>query len=222
VTRQKLTRGAFLALFAGAALMAAAPAAEARRNESAEQYVQTNATEALRTLSNREISAAQREREFAALMSRFSNVNDIAGRVLGPYGRQVFADPALRDEWINAFRDYMFATYEYRLDRYRGNAIRVVDSNEIVPNQRVEVLSEIVPRGATRPLPVRWRLARSGNGWKVVDVSLVLEGGEFWLGEQQRQEFLAFLERNGRNVRTLIANVRELTASMRERTLARN
>jgi ABC-type transporter MlaC component len=100
VNRSTLTRAAFLASIAGAALMAAAPAAEARRNEAAEQYVQSNATEALRTLSNRNLSAAEREREFAALMSRFSNVNDIAGRVLGPSGRQGGL-PARRDTRIS-------------------------------------------------------------------------------------------------------------------------
>jgi phospholipid transport system substrate-binding protein len=222
VTRFSLTRAAFLASIVGAALVAAAPAAEARRNEAAEQYVQVNANQALRTLSNQSLSAEQRQAEFATLMNRFSNVPDIAGRVLGPYGRQVYADPHLRDAWLDAFRDYMFATYEYRLDRYRGNQITVVDSNEIVPGQRVEVLTTIVPHGQTRPLPVRWRLTRSGTSdWKVIDVSLVLEGGEFWLGEQQRQEFLSFLDRNGRDVQTLIDNVRRLTDTMRQRTMAR-
>ncbi len=222
MTARTLTRAGFIAAATSALSLAMAPLAEARRDPQAEAYVQTNASTALATISDARLSADERKRQFAVLMDRFSNVSEIAGRVLGPYGRTVFADPQLRADWVAAFREYAFATYETRLARYRGNAVRVVDSNELVAGRRVEVLTHIVPRGETRPLPVRWRLNRSGESWKVVDVSLVLDGGEIWLAEQQRQEFLAYLDRNNRDVRALIGAVREMTSSMREQAMARN
>lgn len=215
-----LTRATFMAAVVGLSLIAVAPA-HAARNADAERYVQENATEALRTLGDRSVPIAQRRQTFNALMTRFGDIPRVASFVLGRYGAQLRSDAALRSEWLAAFQDYSIAVYETQLDRYSGGTIRVTGSVERVPGRDVIVSSEIAPRGAARPLPVQWRMLRSGNTWKVVDVSLLIDGNQIWLAQQQQAEFLAFLGRNNGDIRALIGNVRGLTASMRQRAVAR-
>lgn len=218
----KLTRAAFFAGMLGVGVLAIAPEAHAARNADAERYVQDNATAALRTLGDRSVSSAQRRQTFDRLMAQFADMPRIANFVLGRYGAQLRSDATLRTEWNNTFREYSIAVYEDRLESYSGAAIRVTDSVERVAGRDVIVTSEIQPRGSRRALPVQWRLMRAANGWKVIDVSLVIEGNQIWLAQQQQSEFLAELGRNNGDIRALMTNLRQLTSSMRQRILARN
>jgi len=222
VSSGSLTRASFLAAFLGAAAaLSIAPNAYAARNTEAEQFVQSNATAALRTLSDRSMNAAQRRQNFDRLMAEFADMPRIGSFVLGRYGASLRADAALRTEWNSTFQDYSIAVYEDRLGAYSGSGIHVTDSVERVPGRDVIVSSEIQPRGGGRPLPVQWRMLRSGDTWKVVDVSLVIDGNQIWLAQQQQSEFLAVLGRNNGDIRALIDNLRQVTASMRQRTVAR-
>lgn len=218
----QITRAAFFAGMLGLGALIAAPPAHAARNAEAERYVQESASAALRTLGDRAMSSSQRRQTFDRLMTQFADMPRIASFVLGRYGAQLRSDAALRNEWNQTFREYSMAVYEDRLDSYSGAAIRVTDSVERVAGRDVIVSSEIQPRGASRPLPVQWRLLRSGDAWKVVDVSLVLEGNQIWLAQQQQSEFLAVLGRNNGDIRALMNNLRQVTASMRQRIMARN
>ncbi|MES1199372.1 MAG: ABC transporter substrate-binding protein [Pseudomonadota bacterium] len=212
MTARTLTRASFLAAIAGAALVVTAPAAHAARDPEAEQFAQTNAAAAIAAIS----APQDRERTFQTLMSQFSDVPRIANFVLGRYAVQLRNNPQLRTAWVDVFRDYAFAVYEAQLDRYRGATIRVTNSIERVPGQDVIVRTEMAPRGSSRPLPVQWRLLKTGASWKVVDVSLILDGNEIWLAQQQQRDFLAFLDTNHGDIQALINHVRNNTAQMRQ------
>ena len=67
--------------------------------------------------------------------------------------------------------------------------------------------------------PVREGIA---SGWKVVDVSLVLDGNQIWLAQQQQSEFLAVLGRNNGNIRALMSDLRDRTNTMRQGIPARS
>jgi phospholipid transport system substrate-binding protein len=202
------------------ALSAAAPA-HAARNAEAEQYVQANATAALSTLANGSMSTTQRRQTFYQLMAQFADMPRIATFVLGRYSTQLRADATLRTEWQSVFQDYAIAVYEDRLQRFNGATLRVTGSTERIAGRDVIVQSQLVPPNGEQPTTVQWRLLRSGNAWKVVDVSLVLEGNQIWLAQQQQRDFLAALDRSSGDVRALIADVRQLTTSMRSRTSSR-
>jgi len=217
VTARTLTRAAFLASFFAAGAIAAAPEAHAARNADAEQYVQENASAALRTLGDRAASAAQRRSTFNTLMQQFADMPRIANYVLGAHGRQLRADTTLRTQWTSTFQDYAIAVYEDRLQRYSGSAIRVTGSIERIAGRDVIVQSEISPRSGGRAMPVEWRMLRTGNAWKVVDVSLIVEGNQIWLAQQQQRDFGAALDRNNGDIRALMASIRQQTATMRER-----
>lgn len=215
------TRTFFLAALASLAALAAAPAALAAPNPDAERYVQAHASNALRTLGDRALSPTQRQQTFYQLMARFSDMQRIATWVVGRYGDPLRNDAALRAEWTQAFQDYAIATYEYRLSNFSGSALRVTGSNQLGPG-RVEVTSELVPNGETRPIVVRWLINQAGADWRVFDIQVRAENGDsIWLGQRQRAEFLALLDSNGGDVRALSRNLRTLTAGMRQRMLAR-
>ncbi|MES1156393.1 MAG: ABC transporter substrate-binding protein [Alphaproteobacteria bacterium] len=216
MTARSLTRASFIAAIAGSALLAAAPTALAARNPDAEQFAQTSAAQALQALAGDGAITPQREQTFQQLMGTFSDVPRIANFVLGRYAVQLRADPQLRAAWVDVFRDYAFAVYEAQLDRYRGATITVTNSIERIPGQDVIVRTEMAPRGQARPLPVQWRLLRTGNTWKVVDVSLILDGNEIWLAQQQQRDFLAMLDSNHGDIQALMAHVRSTTANMRQ------
>ncbi len=221
MTSALLTRSMFLALALSAGLAVTAPPAHAARNAEAEQYVQQNASAALGALRQSGTSAAQRTQTFNRLMAEFADMPRIAQFVLGRYGAQLRSEPELRQEWVSAFQAYAIAVYEDRLQSYNG-AIRVTGSVERIAGRDVIVNSELQPLDGGRPLPVQWRLLRSGSAWKAVDVSLILDGNQIWLAQQQQRDFLAQLDRNNGDIRELITTIRELTASMRQRVMARN
>lgn len=219
---RSLTRTAFIGAVIGLATLATAPAAFATRNTDAEAYVQENAAAALRTLGDRNISYAQRQQTFNQLIVRFADMPRIANFVLGRYGAQLRSDAALRADWVRSFQDYAVAVYETQLDRYSGGVVRVTGSTERVAGRDVIVMSQITPRGASRALPVQWRLLRSGDAWKVVDLSLVIDGNEIWMAQQQQRDFLAALDRNNGDIRALMTQIRTQTTEMRGRVMARS
>lgn len=221
MTARSMTRAGFIAAIAAGVALTATPAFAAR-NGDAERYVQENGTVALRTLADRSVPAAQRRQTFDRLMQQFSDMPRIANFVLGRYGSQLRSDAALRQEWTRAFQEYAIAVYEDRLERYSGSTLRVTGSVERVAGRDVIVNTELAPRGGGRALPVQWRLLRTGEQWKVVDVSLLLDGNQIWLAQQQQREFLAALDRNNGNIRALMGDIRTLTAEMRERIVARS
>ncbi len=215
----RISRISFIAAMVGMLGLAFAPAAHAARNADAEQYVQTNATAALASLSHRGSSPEARQLEFGRLMTIFADVPRIANFVLGRYSPQLRANPQLRDQWSDTFRTYAMAVYEDQLDQYSAESFRVTGSIERIPGRDVVVQSQIVQNG--RRLPVQWRILRNGAGWKVVDIALVLDGNEVWLAQQQQADFLAQLDRNRGDIAGLIAQVRQQTQVMRARIRAR-
>lgn len=224
MTARTFTRTAFVATLLSAGMLAAAPSAYAARNADAEQYVQTNAQAALSSLANMSVSRNQRQQTFNTLMSRFADMPRIANFVLGRYGAQLRSDAALRAEWTRTFQEYSIAVYEAQLEQYSTSTLRVVNSVERVAGRDVIVVSEMTPRGSSRAMRVQWRMLRGANGgaWKVVDVSLVNDGTEIWLAQQQQRDFLAALDRNNGDIRALMTTVQGQTASMRQRVLARS
>ena len=222
MTAPSLTRTAFLSALIGAGMLATAPNAIAARDAAAETYVQENASQALSTLGNRSVTGAERRRLFDQLMRQFSDMDRIAMFVVGRYSAQLRADPALRTQWVNTFKDYAVAVYEDQLTAYSGSNIRVTGSTERIPGRDIVVNSEITPRGQ-RPMPVQWRLLRTGEAWKVFDVSLIFEGGnQIWLAQAQQLDFLSQLDQTHGDIRALIARVQQTTASLRQHAQATN
>jgi phospholipid transport system substrate-binding protein len=222
-TEISLSRRAAIAL-AGALAAAALAGSSAAASQTTESYVQANAQAVLTALAQAK-SIDQRRTEFRALMDKFADMPRVAQFVLGKYARTARENPALYQKWEAAFRDYGLAVYEDQLDQYRGRQIRVLPgSQDTTINGRLNsiVKSQIdLPDG--QPFLVNWRLIQEpDNSWKIVDVALKLDENVIWLAIQQREDFLARLDRNGGDLQNLIETVKAQTAQMRRRIAARN
>lgn len=212
MTSPKLTRASFLAAMLGAGIVAAAPEALAARDASVEQYVQANAASALHTLGDASLSDAERQQTFNALVNQFSDIDSTAQYVLGTYAPQVWRDPALKTQWVNAFREFLIATYEDQLNQFSGGQVTVTGST--VVNSRVIVNSRLTPPGA-RPLQVQWKLQRDAGNWRVFDIALQSGESVVWLAQQQQLVFRDQLSRNHGNIPDLIRQLNQTTDQLR-------
>lgn len=219
MTTPTVTRTAFLAGLAGFGAIAVAMPASAARDAAAETYVQQNASEAFRILGDRNVTPEQRQQTFNTLIRQFSDMDYIAVWVVGRYSVQLRADPTLRQQWIDAFKNFAVATYEDQLGAYNGAAVHVTGSN--LHANDIIVSTDITPRGQ-RAQQVQWRLRRSGNVWRVLDISLTFEGGnQLWAAQQQQLDFLAFLDAHHGDIRALIAHINQVTETLRRHNASR-
>jgi len=81
------------------------------------------------------------------------------------------ADPAQREALTNEFRTLLIRTYANSLTRYRDQTVTFKpvrkggDPNEVMVNSQINQ-----PGG--QPVALDYRLARSPDGWKVIDVAV--------------------------------------------------
>jgi phospholipid transport system substrate-binding protein len=125
---------------------------------------------------------------------------EISHFVLGPYWR--VASRAQRREFRSLFEDYLVHYYGQQFAQYEGESLTVNGSR--TDPAGVIVTSQIIrPQGP--PIEVDWRLAVSDGRYKISDVSI--DGVSMAL--TQRSEFAAIVQRNGGQVASLLATMRE-------------
>lgn len=205
----------FAALLAASVMLGAAPAFA---DKAAEDFVAKNATQALLVLGE-DASSGERTRKFGELFDKFADLPRISDFVLGRYARALREDPALSKRWVEAFRAYALATYEAQLDQYRGSAIKVFPgSQDATKNGRFYsvVTTEVAGLKGGASLTVKWQLLKSSEGaFRVVDVALKQGDQIIWLAQQQRQDFLALLDKNNGDLNALLAFVDGETTRLR-------
>ena len=192
----------------------------ATRNYGAEQFVERNATSALRVLGDRSLDEVRLRRTFGDLMTEFADIPRISTFVLGSYAATVRQDPRLAQEWGEVFRAFTVANYADRLRAYSGSIVHATGSVERVAGQDVIVRTEISGESRLPPRVVQWRMLRSSARWKVVDIAVVLDGNEVWLAQQQKSQFTSILGRSNGDMRTLIASVRQSTVALSSHSAA--
>jgi phospholipid transport system substrate-binding protein len=179
---------------------AAAPSYGGQASGDASAFVAELAQKALRSGSDRTLSAGDRQRTFEKLLDEDFDLPRIARFVLGHYWQE--AKDSERQEFVAVFRDYMVRAYTARFTEFNGESFRVI-------RQRVEggtgtLVSTEIARSATgQVVKVEWRVA-SGDGYKVLDMSI--DGMSMAL--VQREEFASAMQRSGAGVPSLIRLIR--------------
>jgi phospholipid transport system substrate-binding protein len=171
-----------------------------QRDQSAEQYVQTQAQRALGILAGH--GKAEKIRAFRAFVDQVADVPAITHFVLGKYNRTITPDQYQR--FAAAFREYASNIYETRLDDYHGETLKVTGSVVRKPGD-VIVTSQITGGAQPQPISVRWRVIRGAAGWKVVDV----EVKGIWLAITEEQDFVSTIDNAQGNVDVLIAQLQK-------------
>lgn len=201
----RITAAVLAALLAAAApaavLTTPATAVAQVRNASAEQFVQTEAQAALRTLNDRGLSMSAKRASFRRFVDTVADVPKITRFVLGKYARTV--TPQQYAAFAGAFRVYANQVYESRLGAYSGESFRVSGSQSRSPTD-VIVTSQVVGGAKNRQENVTWRVQRAADGrWRVVDVNVA----GVWLAITQQQDFVSTLDNNRGDINVLIAQL---------------
>lgn len=195
-----LARRALLVAVVGAAsLFSVAPASA---DTDAERFAQNLIDRGTAILRNTGDPA--RRAKFREFILQYADARKTALFTLGVYRRG--ANDADVEAFIKAFQDYATAVYESRLDRYKGQTLKVVGSIDNKPGD-VTVNMVVVDPDAPNQLRVAFRLNGGGGNYRFIDIQV--EG--IWLSVDQREQFSAFLSKNGGSVPRLTAHLQSQT-----------
>ena len=191
-----LARRAFLVAVIGAAsLMSVAPASA---DADAERFAQTLIDQGVGILRN--TSDPARRAKFREFITQYADARKTALFTLGNY-RRAASDTDL-EAFVRAFQDYATAVYESRLDRYKGQTLKVVGSIDNKPGD-VTVNMVVVDPNAPSQLRVAFRLHGGSANYRFIDIQV--EG--IWLSVDQREQFAAFLSKNNGSIPLLTAHL---------------
>ena len=154
---------------------------------------------------NNKTDPGMREARFRELFHTDFDCPGIARFVLGRYWRA--ASEEEQHEFVKLFEDYVVFVYTARLSNFGGEALKVRGSHS--DGDGVIVSTDVISPGCASPLKIDWRLVTDNGSYKISDV--IVEGVSMMV--TQRSEFASVVQRNGGQVRGLIAMMRQKTAS---------
>jgi len=131
------------------------------------------------------------------LLPHFAS-NTIARKVLGKYARQV--TDAQKKQFSEAFRHYMIRFYAKAFAAYSNQTFEFLAAPEYIGKKKVTVKTRLVQPGG-QPIPIDYRMQRSGNTWKIID--LKIEGISMVISN--RSQFGSQISRDG--IDTVIAKL---------------
>ena len=195
-----------LAVLLAAPLVMARPAAAAN---VAEAFVGDNIHKGLEILNNKKLNTAQRRDQFETFLLGLVDVRRIGLFTLGQYRRT--APPEDSEAFVAAFKNYAVAAYQSYFAKYSGQTLKVTGSTERSPTDFIVSTQLLDPGSSQPPLQVDFRVRTDTGRPVLVDVSV----SGIWLSLEERDQFVAFLGQNGGSIRTLIAHLSELAASLK-------
>jgi phospholipid transport system substrate-binding protein len=173
------------------ALAAPAPTPQALVTNVANQAINTMRQSA---------SASEREARFTTLLKDDFDVPRIARFVLGKYWAS--ASEQERKEFGTIFEAYLARAYSNRFGEYEGETVSVTGLRS-EGNDSTIVSSEIVHQQGRPPVKLEWRIYKSGDDYRILDVSVA--GISMVL--THKQEFASIMEHDGGGVAGLIRTI---------------
>ena len=190
----------------GVTLFTPAPAARAEVIDAApDRFVAGLADRVLTTLADRSEPVEQRLRRVDALVAESFDLARIARIALGRYWRT--ASETERHEFALLFKAYVLNSYGRRFNAYAQRRLRVAGARPVDGGMAVESYVE----GGDTPIRLDWRLSRSDQGWRVLDVAV--EGVSLLV--TYRNEFATIIERSGGRLTGLVDELRHRVAAER-------
>jgi phospholipid transport system substrate-binding protein len=133
----------------------------------AEQYVQSIGKDVL-ALANGSVRGKPLRAKFTGLLGRHVNLRTIAGSALGTYRSKL---PAADKDKFNALvTTYAAALFVWYIDKFKG-AEFVVDS--VVQQGNFTIVKSKIAKSKISNEPIVWYLSPKGNGFQVVDLSIL-------------------------------------------------
>ena len=197
-------RAVLLSLFA--VLLALAPAAA--QTAPAEQFVSEQIRSGLSILNDTGLSGEARAARFEDFLKGATDLKRIALFTMGDAART--ATPAQRDAFAAAFNTYATAVYRSYFQRYSGQSLTVTGAKANAPGDTIVHTRLVDPNGGA-PLNVDFRVRTDGPKPLVIDIGIA----GIWLALTQRDDFAAYLARNGGNIDALTAHLNDVAKSYR-------
>jgi phospholipid transport system substrate-binding protein len=154
---------------------------------------------------NKKSDPALRQERFRQLFHADFDCPGIARFVLGRYWRD--ASEEEQRDFVRLFEEYVVFVYTARLSNFGGQDFKIRGSRS--DGDGVMVSTDVFSPGGSSPLKIDWRLVSDNGTYKINDV--IVEGISMLV--TQRSEFASIVQRNGGQVRGLLAMMREKTAS---------
>jgi phospholipid transport system substrate-binding protein len=181
-------------------LVGTAPARPAAAGD-ASGFIAQLASRAIHIMKDADLSLADRQQRFRALMTEDFDLPKIARSVLGRYWQDT--SDTDRQQFTDAFADYMARMYAARFADYSAQSFRVVEQRS-EGEATTLVSTEITPVASGQPIDVDWSVTRTADSYKVTDIS----AGGASLSQAQREEFSSAVQRSGGHVSKLIEQLR--------------
>ncbi len=197
-------RRALIAPFAFCAMLFAsfAPAAaQASTDQAAVSFVEDVSKRAIDIISDKNISKAQREEEFRALLLETADMNRIAAFALGQYLRTPTEEQ--KTEYLKLVETFIVKVYVTRLSDYNNEKLDILGAKAKGDSQAI-VQSEIKFTNGREPVKVDWWLIKDDGNFKIFDVNVV----GIWLAQEQRSTFTSVIRNNGGKFEALLEHLR--------------
>ena len=133
----------------------------------AEQYVQSIGKDVL-ALANGSVRGKPLRAKFTGLLGRHVNLRTIAGSALGTYRSKL--PPADKEKFNALVTTYAAALFVWYIDKFKG-AEFVVDS--VVQQGNFTIVKSKIAKSKISSEPIVWYLSPKGNGFQVVDLSIL-------------------------------------------------
>lgn len=171
----------------------------------AEGFIKKTTAEGIEQIINANISQAEKDKRFYALLNNALDLDFIGQFVLGRNWRA--ATPQQRDQFISVYRDLNIATWSKRFNEFKGKNFVFTGTTPSTSKGQIFVNS-VVPMDQGEPAKVLWRVREKNGTYKIVDI--VIEGVS--LAQASRSEYTAFIKNNPGGIDALIANLKEKLA----------
>ena len=192
-----LRRRAVLGMALGGVVASTVPVAGAV--DPAEAYVQKIADQVM-ALANSGQKGNGLKARFASLLNSYINLRGIANFALCSY--QAKLPPNRKSEFYTLVNNYAASLFVYYVDDFRGSELEIMSNAK--QGKYTVIQSAIRQKGGGRE-QVRWRLVKSGGGYRVSDVNI--KG--VWLTISMKDRFTKVLNRSKGDFDPLFAELRE-------------
>ena len=155
----------------------------------------------LQMLSNPQLSPADRQKQFGALLDKDFDFATIGRFVLGRYWQT--ATDQEKQKFAPVFRDYVVQSYSVRFGEFSGASFNVTGERPEGPATSI-VSTTVKQRNNPTPAKVDWRVSNTTGSPKIVEV--IVDGISMSL--THRQEFASLIERQGGGVSGLIQQLK--------------
>jgi phospholipid transport system substrate-binding protein len=159
----------------------------------------------LQLIGDKQRSVAERGQDFEHLAVGAFDFPRIARFTLGNYWRTASDDQ--KQQYETAFQAYMVKFYWSQFSSFNAADFKVTKQRDSGSN--FVVVSTEIDRPTQGPIAADWTVAKVGDGFKIIDVSI---GGISQL-LTYRDQFASTLDRNGGNVGALTDQLKQKSAN---------